>query len=76
MIATANASKKLVRKIFRGTITHQGKIKKVIFQCHTDCIEEEGLYDCINQDSVEEGYPYSVMGKNISNIELLNTRDY
>jgi hypothetical protein len=71
-----NSQKVVNVNIFRGTIICEGKTQRVIFECHTDSVEAETFYKGINQKSVEEGYPRSVLGRDISNIELISTRSY
>lgn len=61
--------------IFKGTIKHHSIKINVRFDCYTQKVEPDELYDCIDLN-VQEGLPYSVTGKNISNIILINTRPY
>jgi len=76
MTTSVQMNSQKVVNVFRGKIIYEGQTQRVIFECHTDSVEPEKYYKCINQKSVEEGCPHSVLGKNILNIELVSTRSY
>ncbi|MGA1050140.1 MAG: hypothetical protein ACO3TG_01475 [Minisyncoccia bacterium] len=74
MTVSATSDSSIVR-IFTGTIKHRSIEINVRFDCYTKKVEPNELYDCIDLN-VQEGLPYSVIGKNISNIRLINIRSY
>lgn len=75
MTSSIQRNSKKVVKIFQGIIFHKGQNINVRFDCYTDEINPTELYECIDINSIE-GLPYSIVGKNIKNIEFVNSREY